>query len=86
MARPDLKNVAMLLVCLGPVFCVVAYLTACYFTYSPIGEPSDEKADFYQHAAIFCVTLGLFGGVTFFVGLALSSYLVVRKVTKAFLR
>ena len=73
-------NVAILLCCVGPLIVLLSGGTAYWFAHSPTGEPSEEKAAFYEQAAIYCVTGVLGGSLIFFVGLCMSSFLLYRRL------
>ena len=73
-------NVAILLCCVGPLIVLLSGGTAYWFAHSPTGEPSEEKAAFYEQAAIYCVTGVLGGSLIFFVGLCMSSFLLLRRL------
>jgi len=74
------RNIAILLCCLGPIIVLISGGIAYWFAHSPTGEPTDEKAAFYEQAAIDCVTGVLAGTLIFFVGLCMSSYLLFRRL------
>ena len=73
------RNIAILLCCAGPLIVLISGATAEWFAHSPTGEPTEEKAAFYEEAAIACVTGVIGGSLIFFVGLCMSSYLLVQR-------
>ncbi len=77
------KNIALLLTCLGPVLSILAVVIAYAFAHAPTGEPTEGKAEFYEQAAIYCVTLFLGGVITLFVGLAIYLGLFIRRVLES---
>ena len=73
------RNIAVLLCGVGPLIVLISGGVAYWFAHSPTGEPTEEKAAFYEQAAIYCVTGVMGGSLIFFVGLSMSSYLLFRR-------
>jgi len=80
MKRPSPKNISTLLVCVGPVLSALAYAIAFYFAHSSPREPFPAQGDFYENAAIFCVTLFLGGLVVLLVGLSMKTFLFCKRM------
>jgi hypothetical protein len=74
------RNIAILLCCAGPLVVLIFGASAEWLAHCPTGEPSDEKAAFYEQAAILCVTGVMGGSLIFFVGLCMTSYLLLRRL------
>ena len=76
------RNIAIMLCWVGPLIVLISGGIAEWFAHSPTGEPTEEKAAFYEQAAIFCVTGVIGGSLILFVGLCMTSYLLVRRLVR----
>jgi hypothetical protein len=71
------RNIAILLCCVGPLIVFASGAIAEWFAHSPTpNDPTEATAEYYEKAAVFCVTGVMGGSLIFFAGLCMSSYLV----------